>query len=240
MVGGHIQKGMFINNICDNTDIPEPCLNVPRSLFYFTYKRVDGGTECVSLIGIGESEQLRAPDHDEPEKSFIILDKAQQNKFRAKVVCDPRFNYPQFTTSIDELGFAQFEIASKFSCGETNHTARSLDNQKVWICVMLIVFGLFILMVAGTSFNKFMVVVAGIILFVVLIFFIFTWFGFQLGGYTSSVIIGAAVTISVFIKFIVKKIKEVFNALTTILTVKIGYTYGAILFPNSPLHERVD
>lgn len=239
MLSGHAQKGLYINNICENTPIPEECRDKPLSLFYFVYRRVDSGNECVPLVPADESEQIKAADHDEPEKSFILMDKAQQSRFHARVVCDSRFSYPQFTTSLDQNGIAEFMISSKFSCGEVNHTARDMDNKKVLICIALIVIGLFILTVAGTSFNKFMFVVAGLILFVLLVLVIFTVFGFALSGWVSTTIIAAVAGVAAFIKFIVKKVKEVLNALATLLTVKIGYTYGAILFPNSPLHERV-
>lgn len=239
MVSQTPQKGLFINNICENTELPPECKEVPPSLFYFSYYRVDKGQVCISLIETSESKQLRALDHDKPEISFMIMDSAQQNKFRAVVECDKRYSYPQFTTSLDQTGIAEFKIASKFSCGEVNRTARDLDDKKIIVCIMLMVMGLFILMVAGTSFNKFLFVIAGMILFILLIFVIFTVFGFQLSGWASTTIIGIVASVSIFIKYIIKKVKEVINVLTTLLTVKIGYTYGNILFPNSPLHERV-
>lgn len=233
------QKGLFVNNICENTELPAECRELPPSLFYFSYYRVDKGQVCLSLIEASESEQLRAVNHDNPQLSFIIMDKGQQNKFRAVIECDKRYSYPQFTTSLDQFGVAEFKIASKFSCGEINGTAQDMDDKKIIVCVVLIIMGLFILSVAGTSFNKFLFVIAGLILFVFLTFFIFTVFGFQLSGWASTTIIGIVASVSLFIKFIIKKVKEVVNVLTTLLTVKIGYTYGSILFPNSPLHERV-
>lgn len=240
MIDQVAQAGTFVNNICENTPIPPECKDLPPSLFYFLYKRVDRGTECLSLVLADEAQQIRALDHEEPMKSFIIMDRPQQSRFRARVVCDSRFSYPQYTTSIDQFGVAEFQISSKFSCGEVNRTARDMDNQKVAVCLVLIVIGLFILTVAGISFNKFVFLIAGLILFVLLIFVIFTVFGFALSGWVSTTIIAGVAAITAFIKFVVKKVKEVLNAVATLLTVKIGYTYGAILFPNSPLHERVD
>lgn len=243
MIDGKPVKGLFINNICGNGDIPDECVAQPQSLFYFlgrlTNANPSAAAKCFPLISIIEFNQLRLLDNDRPDQLFSITDKQSQTHFKVTVICDSKFNYPQYTTSIDSQGISEFHIASKFSCGVYNESARDLDNQKIWLSILLIIFGLFILSVAGTSFKRFLVFIAGIILFVFLIFMIFTFFGFQLGGYASAFIFGSAASIAFFINVILKKIKELFNAVTTLLTVKIGYTYGSILFPDSPIHERV-
>lgn len=235
-----MRKGTFVNNMCGNANIPKPCADLPPALFYFmTTFQPDAPVECHPLIGLHESDQLRILDPEKPDKQFTIEDKERKNHFRLVVTCDERYNYPQYATSVDSLGVSEYSVASKFSCGEYNESARDLDNQKIWVCLLLILLGLFILTVAGVTVGKLMVVIAGVVLFVFLLVVIFTFFGFQLTGYASAVIFGACASVGIFVKFILKKVKQLFEAVTTLLTVKIGYIYGAILFPGSPLHERV-
>lgn len=159
--------------------------------------------------------------------------------FQVKVVCDQNKAYPEFTTTFDGSKNTEFKIASKFSCGEINTSAQNLDNNKSISSLVFIFIGLFILSFAGIGFNKFMITIACLLFFVLSIFFIFTFFEFSLNGYASSAIIGAIAACTIFIRYIVNKIKEIFNAMATLLSVKIGYTYGGIVFPNSALHERV-
>lgn len=238
MIDGKQILGKFINNICENTEIPEECskTEIP-SLFYFVFD--EKIRKCVSLIPINEDLQIRKLGLIDPTLTFEIATKESKNKFVAKIECDQKLDYPIYSVKMDDSETTEFKIASKFSCGQIQSSARDMEDNKILISLAFILMGLFILNSAGTSFNRFLFLIAGILFFVLLVFVIFTLFDFQLTGFASTTIIGFLVGVSIFMQFIVKKIKQLFNAIITLLTVKIGYTYGAILFPNSPLHERV-
>ena len=239
MIDGKQILGNFINNICENTEIPEECLKTAiASLFYFVFDEKNI-RKCISLIPIRQDLQIRKLDLIDPTLTFEIATKEYEIKFVAKIACDKKLDYPIYSVKMDDSEITEFKIASKFSCGQIQSSARDMEDYKIPFSLVFILIGLFVLNSAGTSFNRFLFLIAGILFFVLLVFVIFTLFDFQLSGFASTSVIGFLVGVSFFMQFIVKKVKQLFNGIITLLTVKIGYTYGAILFPNSSLHERV-
>ena len=230
-------EGTFVNNICQNTQLPKSCEGLPASFFYFAYKE-NNSEKCVSLITTNSNEYETQLESLEPTNSFTLLPKNGVYKFQTLVRYNQKYNYPVNTIEVLD-GKTTFIIESKFCKGVTNGSAQKLEQSKVISSIVFIFIGLFILASAGISFKRMIAYIAVALFFILALFFVFTYFNFQLNSTATTVIMGFIVGVSVLIKLIINKVKKLFNALVTLLSVKIGYTYGEIVFPNSPLHERV-
>ncbi len=229
---GETVQGSFLVNVCKNYEnLPENCSKDPQAYFYF----VEYSTkECTPLLQLNNIKMnLNQLDN---LNGFSIENKKEKTTFRADVICDQKFNYPNFTSHIiPRSNKTIFEIRSKFSCGSINTGSDFLENNKLWFCPLMMFIGAVLLCYGGIHFKTLMYIIAGVLVTLILMFAIFSLFDFKLKNSVLLAISGFCFGVSLFLRLIGKFFKYVTHAIVGYVGVTLGINLTNTIYPNSVL-----
>jgi len=91
-----------------------------------------------------------------------------------------------------------FTMRGKYSCGEINYKTEYLTKDAVFINILMILFGLFLMFFGGVKFKTFMLIIAGMIAFLLIVLTLMSLFNVYLSKkiiafFYSIGIIGSAI-----------------------------------------------
>ena len=202
---------------------------------YFYYKE-KSKIECIDVIE-KDFSSIDIKCNNDALKGFIITP-TNKNNILINVSCDMEYPYPLFTVKQNKNSI-EFEIRSKYSCGETRQKARVLDFGKYNICVLMMSIGFYLVVYSETSFKKYEWII------IVLLFSLFLFFG-VIGIFTYKIspiilitVFGICMVSSLILKVFTDAYKYINHAVIAYLAVNLGLNFGYTICPRAKIYQQV-
>lgn len=113
-------------------------------------------------------------------------------------------------------------MEGKYSCGEINYQTQYLTKDAVFINILMMLIGLFLMCYGGVRFKTFMLIIAGLLTFLLIVLSLMSLFNIYLTKKIIAFFYSIGIIGSAIITYINKIYKQVVNGIIGY----VGITYG--------------
>lgn len=225
--------GRYFVNVCQNAKLPEQCVPLPPSNYYF----LNDGGDCRNFAPFSEGNVVL---HDKTNSTMGLTfsDKKDFWTFQGVVLCDWKKPYPELSLTINDGFNVIVYLKSKYSCGKVNVSAEVLSTNSYIICVILILFGMLLLIWGGISYRKFMTIILITMVTIVVLIGVLYLFDFELSNYSVGLLASGSIAVGVFIRWLQTLYKWVEKVVIGYTGAAVGINVGWSVNPDGTLFQK--